>query len=250
MPRGYNRTRGDLSSGRIRKELEESLKALRTDYIDLYWLHRDEEGRDAEEILETLNGLAEEGKIRYFDVSNWKASRILEADACAEAQGLQPISASQIQFGFGICSPKRWGDESVVCMNEEEYALYRKLQLPLYAYSAQSEGYFARVLSGEKDRLSPGTLDKYDSRVNQKRAERLQELAELCRREGRPCPSPAFVFLEYCLRAPFPVVFIHGGSNKDRLLAVRKRAEKDTERISPKDWAFLLQDGDFGDGTV
>ena len=150
MPRGYNSTRGDLSPDRIRSELEESLEALCTDYIDLYWLHRDEEGRDAGEIMETMNCLVREGKIRYFDVSNWKASRILEADAWAAARGLQPISASQIQFGFGVCTPERWGDKSVVCMDNEEYAVYSRLQMPVYAYSAQSEGYFARILSGEK----------------------------------------------------------------------------------------------------
>ncbi len=114
MPRGYNSTRGDLSPERIRRELEESLEALRTDYVDLYWLHRDEEERDAGEIMESMNCLVREGRIRYFGVSNWKASRILEADACASARGLQPISASQIQFGFGICTPGRWGDGSVV----------------------------------------------------------------------------------------------------------------------------------------
>ena len=42
MPRGYNETRGDLSPERIKEELENSLKALDTEYIDLYWLHRDD----------------------------------------------------------------------------------------------------------------------------------------------------------------------------------------------------------------
>lgn len=194
MPRGYNSTRGDLSPERIRNELEESLEALRTDYIDLYWLHRNEEGRDPGEILETMNCLVREGKIRYFGVFNWKASRILEADTWAEARGLQPISASQIQFGFGVCTPDRWGDQSVVCMDSREYAVYRRLQMPVYAYSAQSEGYFARILSGEKEKISEGTLAKYDSSVNQVRARRLKELRELRRNEGRPCPSPEFVF--------------------------------------------------------
>ena len=88
MPKGYNSTRGDLSPDRIRSELEESLEALCTDYIDIYWLHRDEEGRDAGEIMETMNCLVREGKIRYFGVSNWKASRILETDAWAASRGL------------------------------------------------------------------------------------------------------------------------------------------------------------------
>jgi aryl-alcohol dehydrogenase-like predicted oxidoreductase len=190
MPRGYNSTRGDLSPERIRNELEESLEALRTDYIDLYWLHRDEEGRDPGEILKTMNCLVREGKIRYFGVSNWKASRILEADAWAKARRLQPISASQIQFGFGVCTPERWGDQSVVCMDSREYAVYRRLQMPVYTYSAQSEGYFARILSGEKEKLSGGTIAKYNSSVNQIRARRLKELRELRRNEGRPCPPP------------------------------------------------------------
>lgn len=199
------------------------------------------------EILETMNCLVREGTIRYFGVSNWKASRILEADARAAALGLQPISTSQIQFGFGVCTPGRWGDQSVVCMDRGEYAIYRDLQMPVYAYSAQSEGYFPRILSGEKEKLSESTLAKSDSRVNQIRARRLKELRELCQKEGRPCPSPEFVSREYCLRTPFPVVFIHGGASQDRLRAVTERERDPNQRISEKDWAYLLQDGDFKD---
>ena len=99
----------------------------------------------------------------------------------------------------------------------------------------------------EKKKLSGGTLAKYDSSINQIRARRLKELRELCRNEGRPCPSPEYVSLEYCLRAPFPVVFIHGGSRRERLLAVTEREGNPENRICKEDWAFLLQDGDFGE---
>ena len=63
-------------------------------------------------------------------------------------------------------------------------------------------------------------------------------------RAGR-APPRKNVSLEYCLRAPFPVVFIHGGSSRERLLAVTEREGNPENRICKEDWAFLLQDGDF-----
>ena len=62
-------------SGQGRKHiitsLEESLRALRTDYIDLYYLHHPEEEVPAEEIIETMTTLVRSGKIRYWGLSNY-----------------------------------------------------------------------------------------------------------------------------------------------------------------------------------
>ncbi len=57
----------------ILQNLERSLRSLRTDYIDLYYLHRPDPATPAEEVIETMSALVRAGKIRYWGVSNYPA---------------------------------------------------------------------------------------------------------------------------------------------------------------------------------
>ena len=68
-----------LSHREIVNDLDESLEYLQTEYVDLYWLHRDDPNRPVADILETLNEQVAAGKIRYFGCSNWRVQRIREA---------------------------------------------------------------------------------------------------------------------------------------------------------------------------
>lgn len=63
----------------ILHDIDDSLKNLQVDYVDLYWLHHDDEKISVEEIIDTLVALVREGKIRYFGCSNWNTARIREA---------------------------------------------------------------------------------------------------------------------------------------------------------------------------
>lgn len=89
-----------LSEAELDKDIEESLANLQTDYIDLYWLHRDERGRPVDEIINTLNKHVWSGRIRYIGCSNWNTDRIHDANAYAFANGLQPFIASQIEWSL------------------------------------------------------------------------------------------------------------------------------------------------------
>ena len=62
-----------LSREEIRHDLHDSLKNLKTDYIDLYYLHQDDPTREVGEIMETMNELKREGLVRYFACSNSSA---------------------------------------------------------------------------------------------------------------------------------------------------------------------------------
>jgi aryl-alcohol dehydrogenase-like predicted oxidoreductase len=63
----------------MQRECDASLRRLGTDYIDLYYLHRDVNGMDLEEPLRALDALLRAGKIRYWGVSNFRGWRIAEA---------------------------------------------------------------------------------------------------------------------------------------------------------------------------
>ena len=65
------------------QEVEASLSRLNTDYIDIYYLHRDYNGMDLEEPLRALDALLGAGKIRYWGVSNFRGWRIAEVSRMA-----------------------------------------------------------------------------------------------------------------------------------------------------------------------
>jgi aryl-alcohol dehydrogenase-like predicted oxidoreductase len=67
------------------QEVEASLSRLSTDYIDIYYLHRDYNGMDLEEPLRAIDALLRAGKIRYWGVSNFRGWRIAEVMRLAAA---------------------------------------------------------------------------------------------------------------------------------------------------------------------
>lgn len=71
----------------IVREVENSLRRLGTDYIDLYQLHRYDVDTDIEEVLFTLTDLVRQGKIRQFGSSSFPADRIVESQWVAERRG-------------------------------------------------------------------------------------------------------------------------------------------------------------------
>ena len=86
--KGAHPPMGNLHTPRVNRkailfDMEESLSALATDYVDIYFLHRDDESRPVSDIMPTLHELVVAGKTRFLGASNWRASRIAEANAFA-----------------------------------------------------------------------------------------------------------------------------------------------------------------------
>src|SRR6266542_211457 len=79
---------GGLSRRWIVQACEDSLKRLATDYIDIYYLHRDDSDTPLEETIEAIGDLIRAGKIRYFGVSNYRGWRIAEIVSWCEQLGV------------------------------------------------------------------------------------------------------------------------------------------------------------------
>jgi len=79
---------GGLSKRWIVQACEDSLKRLATDYIDIYYLHRDDTETPLEETVEAIGGLVRDGKVRYFGMSNYRGWRIAEIVALCVASGV------------------------------------------------------------------------------------------------------------------------------------------------------------------
>ncbi|MGN5237126.1 aldo/keto reductase [Rhodococcus sp. SJ-3] len=79
---------------------ERSLRRLGTDYIDVYWLHLDDEATPLEETVSALDDLVHAGKIRYVAASNMRAYRLMKALAIADRIGAQRFVAFQGQYNL------------------------------------------------------------------------------------------------------------------------------------------------------
>jgi aryl-alcohol dehydrogenase-like predicted oxidoreductase len=84
----------------IRMEVENSLRRLGTDWIDLYQIHRPEQDTDIDETLGVLTDLVREGKVRYIGSSTFPASQIVEAQWAAEKRGRERFVCEQPPYSL------------------------------------------------------------------------------------------------------------------------------------------------------
>ena len=89
-----------LAKDYIRRSVEDSLRRLQTDYIDLYQSHKDDETLPVTEPLEAYAELIKEGKVRAIGASNYSASRLREALAASEQQGLPRYESLQPEYNL------------------------------------------------------------------------------------------------------------------------------------------------------
>jgi aryl-alcohol dehydrogenase-like predicted oxidoreductase len=97
--RGDPNKRGNSRRWIIR-EVEDSLRRLQTDWIDLYQMHRPDPGTDVEETLGALTDLQRQGKIRVFGSSTFPAHEIVEAQWVAERRGLGRFLTEQPPYSI------------------------------------------------------------------------------------------------------------------------------------------------------
>ena len=84
----------------IYRAIEGSLRRLRTDYIDLYWLHFRDGLTPVEEVMETLDALVREGKVRYLGLSDTPAWYLARAQTITELRGRARIAALQLEYSL------------------------------------------------------------------------------------------------------------------------------------------------------
>jgi len=89
-----------LSRAQVEKQLDDSLKRLRTDYVDLYQCHRYDSGTPLEETMEALTRAVESGKARTIGFSEWPADKIQAALDLSRDRGLAKFVSSQPQYSL------------------------------------------------------------------------------------------------------------------------------------------------------
>ncbi len=84
----------------IRRAVDSSLRRLRTEWIDLYQLHRPDPGTRIDETLATLDDLVREGKVRYLGSSNFAGWQVADAEWTARSRGFERFVSAQNEYNL------------------------------------------------------------------------------------------------------------------------------------------------------
>lgn len=180
-----DRTRKVVTAERIRREMDESLRALGTDHVDVFLLHRDDPTHPVSEYVETLEALRKEGKCLAYGGSNWSHERLAEANAYAAAHCCQGMTLSSPHYGLAEQVRDPWGGDCVTATGAAMAAArawYRETRMPLLAYSSLGRGFFsgafkAADVEGAKKVLDEVAQRGYLCEANLKRLARAEEIA-------------------------------------------------------------------------
>lgn len=141
------------------REVENSLRRLGTDHIDLYQLHRYDPDTDMEEVLFTLTGLVQQGKIRQFGCSSFPADRIVESHWIAERRGTMRFRCEQPGYSifhrdaerFVLPACRRYGMGAISFSPLDGGFLAGKYQAPADLAGENRIAYFMRRMHGDFD---------------------------------------------------------------------------------------------------
>lgn len=107
LPCGKGPNDKGSSRHHIQREIEASLKRLRTDYIDLYQIHSFDPHTPLEETIRALDDLVQAGKIRYIGASNYAAWELMKALGISERQGLSRFVSMQQSYSLADRTPEQ-----------------------------------------------------------------------------------------------------------------------------------------------
>jgi len=198
-----------LSRKEILKDLDESLSHLQTDYIDLYFLHRDDESMPAGEIIETMEEIRKTGKILNYGFSNWKTARAAQARAYSLEKGYPGFSVNQLMWSLAHVKHDEITDKTLVAMDADMYAWHKETGTGAMAYRSIAKGFFTKryMSASVRNDLKP----VFETGIN----DRIYN--ELLRLQEETGLGITLLSLMYFLYQPFPSVAIASFSKREQL---------------------------------
>jgi aryl-alcohol dehydrogenase-like predicted oxidoreductase len=181
------------AAGNHRKSMmqavEGSLRRLKIDYIDLYWLHIWDTITPVDEVMRSFDDLTRQGKILYAGVSNAPAWWIARANTLAELRGWNRFAGLQVEYSLIERTVER-----------ELLPMSKALGLGVTAWSPLAGGWLSGKYSG--DRKTGGRLDEQQWRdnaleVNERSKAILAEVATVARETGRSSAQVALAWLRH-----------------------------------------------------
>ncbi|MGV1794715.1 aldo/keto reductase [Rhizobium sp. A37_96] len=187
----------------IAKQLDQSLTRLKTDYVDIYFMHRDNTDVPVGEFVDAMDAEVKAGRIRgIFGGSNWTRARFDEAIAYAEKNGKTAPAALSNNFSLAEMLDPIWAG-CIAASDDEWKAWLNAKQIPNFAWSSQGRGFFTDR-AGRDKRDDEEVVRVWYSERNFGRRDRAIELAQ---KLGR---NPIHIALAYVVAQPFPVIPLIG----------------------------------------
>jgi aryl-alcohol dehydrogenase-like predicted oxidoreductase len=195
---------GGASRKNIVASCDESLRRLRTDYIDLYWMHFWDPHTPIDETLRALDDLVRSGKVRYIGVSDTPAWKVSQANVLAELRGWTPFVGLQIEYSL----IERTVEGELVPMA-------RELGLGITPWSPLRGG----VLSGKYTRANvadanPDRGDRVKAFLTERNLTIIDELLRIAKERST---TPAAVALAWVQNRPGVTSTIIGARRLDQL---------------------------------
>jgi aryl-alcohol dehydrogenase-like predicted oxidoreductase len=197
-------TKDANASGNQRKNMaqsvEASLKRLKTDYIDLYWVHIWDQLTPPEETMRALDDLVRQGKILYVGISDAPAWWVAQSNTLAHLRGWSPFIAMQIEYSLIERTVER-----------ELIPAAKALNIGVTAWSPLAGGilsgkYHGKDTTGDNGRMSNAMVK--DFLPDQQRADRVvKALKSVSDQIGKSQAQVALAWLRY---RPVPVIPIIG----------------------------------------
>ncbi|MFI7127123.1 aldo/keto reductase [Nonomuraea sp. NPDC050153] len=163
----------------IIQEVENSLRRLGTDWIDLYQIHRPDPATDVEETLGALTDLVRQGKVRYIGSSTFPAHQIVEAQWASERRSLERFVCEQPPYSL-----LARGIEADVLPVTEKYGMGVIVWSPLAG--GWLSGRYRKGQGQPQTRRAERLPDRYDltKEVNQRKLDAVEQLAVLAEQAG------------------------------------------------------------------
>jgi len=209
FPMGDDPSRRGASRRRIIRGVEDSLRRLNTEWIDLYQIHRPDPNTDIDETLGALTDLVHQGKIRYFGHSTFPASEITEAQWTAERRGRERFRCEEPPYS--ILTRAIEHDVLPTCQRHG---------IGVIPYSPLAGGWLSGRYRKDADIQGPasaarpaGRFDMSDP-ANQRKLDAAEQLAQLAEETGIPLVQMAIAFV---LRHPAITAAIIGPRTMEHL---------------------------------
>lgn len=181
--------RKGLSAANIQAAVEDSLRRLQTDYIDIYFSHDDDSATPLAETLGAYQRLIEAGKVRVVGASNYSGARVEEALALARRHGLPAYQVLQPEYNLY----DRAGYETDI----EPVALAH--QLGVVVYWSLASGFLSGKYRSKEDLAGKARAGRVEKYLNERG---LRILGALDRVAARHASTPASVALAWLIARP------------------------------------------------
>lgn len=214
---------GGLSRKHIMSQMDQSLKRLGADYVDLYIIHRWDYHTPIEETMEALHDIVKAGKARYIGACAMYAWQFQKALHVAEKHGWTRFVLMQNRYNIIYREEER---EMLPLCAEEKIAAT--------PYSPLASGRLARDISETTQRLEtdPIARQKYDATAGADKMI-MERLAEIAEKHGSP---RAHIALAWMLQKAPVVAPIIGATKQSRL---KSAVEALLVRLSPEEMSYL-----------